>query len=194
MKMERLQPGQQTEKRPVGDFSLGNERARNHLGEHGDVEPRRVVGDEQRRRRGGAPAPNLDVKPEQAANAAVVQQRHAHGERPVERQTRQLRRQQDQRPSGDRGDCRKGTREPHRKLPARPTPLACPMPSARATGHPNRGAKHLTRRGGHLRPERGRKARADAPPTGSPSGGPRGAAALRCRRPETRSPCRCRDR
>ena len=46
-----LQPGEQAEQRPARDFALGDEHDGRERGEHVDVEPGHVIGDDQQRRR-----------------------------------------------------------------------------------------------------------------------------------------------
>ena len=70
-----LQSRQRGDERPGADLLLGDERHRRHGRQHRDVEPRRVIGDEQHRPVARNRAVDVNADAEQAADLAMVPMR-----------------------------------------------------------------------------------------------------------------------
>src|SRR3546814_13824773 len=76
-----LQPRQQAEERPVIDLLLGDEAGRQRGREDDDVEPRDMVADEQRRRRGRRLTDLAHLDPQQPGEAAMIEMRQGPAQR-----------------------------------------------------------------------------------------------------------------
>jgi hypothetical protein len=80
-----LQPGEKADDRPAGDLALGDERQGNETAEDGDVDPRDMIREDERRPPAGRRVPvDHDSHPEEAQEQAVEQDGKPAGKTPSE--------------------------------------------------------------------------------------------------------------
>ena len=99
-----LQSREPAEHRPSRDLALGDEHHRSQCADDADVEPRHVVGQDQRRTGCRSFSDLANPNPDQRAENAMVQMRNNPLQRQIEQHADQLERQQHQREC-DESEC-----------------------------------------------------------------------------------------